>query len=166
MQATACFRLMLTKEKSLETLVKLNPFPSELWGYLSIDLSIALILLIVIRWLSGQFSKINVTSELSERDNFAFGISVAGRMLSLCLVLGSVVGRHVGAGYENAAIGMLLFGLISLWRARFCFSSCSRGRCSSSLNYWCGCNFRLGIHAFCTSCYILLWGRLLLFAFL
>ncbi len=98
----------------METLVKLNPLSAEIWGYLAIDVGIALILLFVVRWMSGRVTKISVSNELGERDNFAFGISVAGRMLSLCIVLGSVVGRHIGEGYQGAAIGMLLFGVISI----------------------------------------------------
>ncbi|WP_100643184.1 DUF350 domain-containing protein [Alteromonas facilis] len=103
----------------METLVKLNPLPADLWIYLSIDLSIALILLFLVRWLSGRVTGISVTHELGNKDNFAFGISMAGRMLSLCIVLGSVVGRHVGQGYESAAVGMLLFGLIGIALVRF-----------------------------------------------
>lgn len=98
----------------METLVKLNPLSAEIWGYLAIDVGIALLLLFVVRWLSGRVTKISVSNELGERDNFAFGISVAGRMLSLCIVLGSVVGRHIGEGYQGAAMGMLLFGVISI----------------------------------------------------
>lgn len=102
----------------METLVRLNSLPPEIWVYLAIDLAIALVLLIIMRWLSGRVSGVSVSDELSVKDNFAFGISVAGRMLSLCIVLGSVVGRHVGEGYLNAAIGMFLFGLVSIGLVR------------------------------------------------
>ncbi|MDM7859614.1 DUF350 domain-containing protein [Alteromonas sp. ASW11-36] len=103
----------------METLVKLNPLPHDLWVYLSIDIAITLLLLLVVRWVSGRVSDINVTEELGSRDNFAFGISVAGRMLSLLIVLGAVVGRHAGEGYEEAALGMVVFGLISIVLVKF-----------------------------------------------
>lgn len=103
----------------MESLLQLNALPAELWIYLAIDLAMVLLLLMIVRWLSGQFSQINVADELSMRDNFAFGISVAGRMLSLCIVLGSVVGRHVGEGYQSAALGVLLFGVICIGLVRF-----------------------------------------------
>ncbi len=35
-------------------------------------------------------------------------------MLSLCIVLSSVVGRHVGVGYQEAAIGMVTFGAVGI----------------------------------------------------
>ena len=103
----------------METLVKLNPLPQDLWVYLSIDIAITLVLLLVVRWVSGRISDIKVSEELGSRDNFAFGISVAGRMLSLLIVLGAVVGRHVGQGYEEAALGMVMFGFFSIVLVKF-----------------------------------------------
>ena len=94
----------------MEQLVKLLPIASDTPVYLFIDMIIAIILLFLIRSLSGVFSKSSVREELGERDNFAFGISMAGRMLSLMIVMSAVVGRHVGSGYQSAAISMLIFG--------------------------------------------------------
>ena len=98
----------------LETLVHLIELPPNVLTYLAIDIAIALLLLGVIRFLSGVPNDINVTQELGEKDNFAFGISVAGRMLALCMVLSAVVGRHIGLGFEVAAMGTTLFGAIGI----------------------------------------------------
>ena len=98
----------------LETLVHLIELPPNVLTYLAIDIAIALLLLGVIRFLSGVPNGINVTQELGEKDNFAFGISVAGRMLALCMVLSAVVGRHIGLGFEVAAMGTTLFGAIGI----------------------------------------------------
>ena len=98
----------------MEILVKLVPLARDLWVYVAIDVGLALVLLLVMKWLSRSRAKVSVSDELGVKDNFAFGISVAGGMLSLCLVLSSVVGRHVGQGYEQAAIGMVLFGIIGI----------------------------------------------------
>lgn len=94
----------------MEQLVKFVPFSSDILIYLVIDISIAVILLLAIRSFSGVFSKVSVRSELGEKDNFAFGISMAGRMLALTIVLSGVVGRHTHLGYEVAALGMVVFG--------------------------------------------------------
>ncbi|MGQ8364692.1 DUF350 domain-containing protein [Glaciecola sp. 1036] len=99
----------------MEQLVKLLPISQDTPIYLAIDVGIAIILLFSIRSLSGFFSKKSVRKELGEKDNFAFGISMAGRMLSLTIVLSAVVGRHIGLGYDVAAIGMLLFGASGLF---------------------------------------------------
>lgn len=98
----------------MEQLVKLIPLSSDLAIYLAIDVSITLLLLFVIRSLSGFLKKVSVRQELGVKDNFAFGISMAGRMFALIIVLSSVVGRHTGLGYEAAALGMLLFGLLGI----------------------------------------------------
>lgn len=98
----------------MEALVKLVPLPADIWIYLAVDVGLALLLLMVMKWLSGAFRKSSVTDELGVKDNFAFGISIAGGMLSLCIVLGSVVGRHIGQGYDRAALGMLTFGIIGI----------------------------------------------------
>lgn len=98
----------------MDALVKLVPLPHDLWVYVAIDVALALLLLLVMKWLSRSRAKVSVTDELGVKDNFAFGISVAGGMLSLCLVLSSVVGRHVGQGYEQAALGMVMFGVIGI----------------------------------------------------
>jgi uncharacterized membrane protein YjfL (UPF0719 family) len=98
----------------MEQLVKLVPLSSDILIYLAIDISIAIALLFAIRALSGLFTKTSVRIELGEKDNFAFGISMAGRMLSLTIVLSAVVGRHTHLGFEGAALGMLIFGSIGI----------------------------------------------------
>ncbi|MFQ3248914.1 MAG: uncharacterized membrane protein YjfL (UPF0719 family) [Glaciecola sp.] len=98
----------------MEQLVKLVPISSEILIYLAIDISIAILLLLSIRSLSGWFTKLSVRNELGEKDNFAFGISMAGRMLSLTIVLSAVVGRHMDLGYEASALGMLLYGAVGI----------------------------------------------------
>ncbi len=103
----------------MEALVKLVPLSYDVWVYLAIDLALALVLLVIMKWLTGLLRKSSVTEELGVKDNFAFGISIAGGMLSLCIVLSSVVGRHTGQGYEEAAIGMLTFGVVGIILVKF-----------------------------------------------
>ena len=98
----------------MDTLVKLVPLNRDLWGYLAIDVGIALLLLLVMKWLSGAMRDNSVAEELGVKDNFAFGISIAGGWLSLCIVLSAVVGRHIGQGYWQAVEGMLLFGGVGI----------------------------------------------------
>jgi len=103
----------------VDALIKLVPLGSDLWIYLAIDVSIALALLVVMKWVTGLMRKNSVTEELGIKDNFAFGISIAGGMLSLCIVLSSVVGRHIGQGYSEAAIGMVTFGIVGILLVKF-----------------------------------------------
>ncbi|RUP83371.1 hypothetical protein C7Y69_02235 [Alteromonas sp. KS69] len=103
----------------MDALIKLVPLGSDLWIYLAIDVSIALALLVVMKWVTGLVRKNSVTEELGIKDNFAFGISIAGGMLSLCIVLSSVVGRHIGQGYSEAATGMVTFGIVGILLVKF-----------------------------------------------
>jgi hypothetical protein len=98
----------------MEQLVKLIPLSNNLLVYLAIDVGIAIALLFLIRSLSGYLKKVSVREELGERDNFAFGISLAGHMFALTIVLSAVVGRHINMGYEAAALGMFLFGALGI----------------------------------------------------
>ncbi|BFT29601.1 DUF350 domain-containing protein [Alteromonas sp. D210916BOD_24] len=103
----------------MEALVKLVPLSQELLIYLAMDVGIALVLLMLMKWLTGASREYSVTEELGVKDNFAFGISIAGGMLSLCIVLSSVVGRHVGLGYQEAALGMVIFGVVGIMLVKF-----------------------------------------------
>ncbi|MFS1702800.1 DUF350 domain-containing protein [Alteromonas sp. AMM-1] len=103
----------------METLVKLVPLSHDLWVYVAIDVALALLLLLVMKWTNRSRTSVSVSDELGVKDNFAFGISIAGGMLSLCIVLSSVVGRHVGQGYEEAALGMLMFGFVGILLVKF-----------------------------------------------
>jgi hypothetical protein len=104
----------------MEALVKLVPLIPDLWVYIIIDVGLAMVLLITMKLLTSLHRKdTSVTEELGVKDNIAFGISIAGGMLSLCIVIGSVVGRHIGLGYENAAIGVVVFGIVGIVLVKF-----------------------------------------------
>lgn len=102
----------------MERLVQHIELSSDLAVYLAIYIGIAVILLFAIRILSGLLKKVSVRKELGERDNFAFGISLAGRMLALLIVLSAVVGRHAEMGFGAAALDMLMFGAIGIFLVR------------------------------------------------
>jgi hypothetical protein len=102
----------------MEQLIRLVEIPSYLPIYLVIDILVAIVLLFVVRSISGIFSQVSVRRELGVKDNFAFGISLAGRMLALTIVLSGVVGRHIGLGYKEAALGMLMFGALGILLVR------------------------------------------------
>lgn len=98
----------------MEALVNLVPVPSDLWVYLAIDVFIAIILLIALRWMSGRLASVDTKDELCARDNIAFGISIAGRMFALCIVLSAAVGSSATGDYWQSALSMLLYGLVGI----------------------------------------------------
>ena len=90
--------------------VSLNNISPDLLVYLAIDVSIAILLLGAMRFLLGLSSKVNSTEELAKEDNFAFGISVAGSVLALGIVLTGAITGEAASSYAMEAIGMLAYG--------------------------------------------------------
>ncbi|MBE7216121.1 DUF350 domain-containing protein [Shewanella benthica] len=81
---------------------------------LVIDLTIAIILLTLMRYLQGWTAKVDSRVELAERDNFAFGISTAGAIAGLGIVLTGAISGEAATSYAAEAIGMSAYGLFGL----------------------------------------------------
>ncbi|SQH75198.1 conserved membrane protein of unknown function [Shewanella benthica] len=81
---------------------------------LVIDLTIAIILLTLMRHLQGWTAKVDSRVELAERDNFAFGISTAGAIAGLGIVLTGAISGEAATSYAAEAIGMSAYGLFGL----------------------------------------------------
>lgn len=96
---------------SLNELVGVN---QDLFVYLAIDISIAIILLGAMRFLLGLTSQVNSTEELAQKDNFAFGVSVAGSVLALGIVLTGAITGENAPSYLMEVIGMLAYGTYGL----------------------------------------------------
>ncbi|MBY5992328.1 DUF350 domain-containing protein [Ferrimonas balearica] len=54
---------------------------------LATELALVLVLFVIARFTHGWWNGVNTREELAERDNIAFGISLAGGITGLCLVL-------------------------------------------------------------------------------
>jgi len=94
----------------MNTLIELVGVNQNLLAILAIDISIAILLLGAMRFLSGLSAKVNSTEELAKQDNFAFGISVAGSILALGIVLTGAITGEAASSYAMEAIGMLAYG--------------------------------------------------------
>ncbi len=93
----------------LETIIS-----SDLLLFFLVDLIIAIALLSLMRFVTGAVDNIDTTQELSQRDNFAFGISLAGSTLALGIVLtGAITGEKASSLFVEI-IGMSLYGIIGL----------------------------------------------------
>ncbi len=86
----------------------------DLLIYLIIDVTIAIILLGAMRFISGLSANVNTTDELSKEDNFAFGISVAGSIAALGIVLTGAITGENAESYLMEAIGMSAYGIFGL----------------------------------------------------
>lgn len=98
----------------MEQLQLLMNHQPNLLVILAIDLTIAIILLSAMRFISGLWAGVNTTDELARKDNFAFGISMAGGLLALAIVLTGAITGEAGSSYTQEAIGMTLYGAVGL----------------------------------------------------
>ena len=86
----------------------------DLLIFLAIDLTIAILLLGAMRFISGISAKVNTTDELAKEDNFAFGVSLAGSIAALGIVLTGAITGENASSFQMEIIGMLSYGLYGL----------------------------------------------------
>lgn len=98
----------------MNTLIEQVGVNQELLIFLAIDVAIAIVLLGTMRFLLGLTSQVNSTEELAEKDNFAFGISVAGSILALGIVLTGAITGENAISYSMEIVGMLAYGTLGL----------------------------------------------------
>jgi hypothetical protein len=87
----------------------------DLLIFLLIDLTIAIILLGTMRFASGLSAEVNTTDELAHQDNPAFGISLAGSIAALGIVLTGAITGETASSFALEAIGMTAYGLYGLF---------------------------------------------------
>lgn len=98
----------------MNTFIEITGLNQELLIFLAIDITIAIILLGAMRFISGLSAKVNSTDELAKEDNFAFGISVAGSVAALGIVLtGAITGENADS-YLMEIVGMASYGIFGL----------------------------------------------------
>lgn len=95
-------------------LVNLIPLPRDLGWYLLIDMGVAIALLGLMWWMSSLLLKGRNEKALTQQDNFAYGISVSGRLLGLAIVLvGGVVNSRT-TNFLDSTLAMLEFGVLGI----------------------------------------------------
>jgi len=98
----------------LNTLLEITALNSDILIFLAVDLIIAIALLSAMRFVSGISANVNTTDELSKQDNFAFGISVAGSIAALGIVLTGAITGETAESLMMEIIGMLAYGILGL----------------------------------------------------
>lgn len=98
----------------MNTFIELVGVNQELLTYLAIDVTIAIILLGAMRFFTGLSAKVNTTEELAQHDNFAFGLSVAGSILALGIVLTGAITGEAASSYLMEVVGMFAYGAYGL----------------------------------------------------
>ncbi|MGB1263468.1 MAG: DUF350 domain-containing protein [Cognaticolwellia sp.] len=98
----------------MNTFIEITGLNLELLIFLAIDITIAIILLGAMRFISGLSAKVNSTDELAKEDNFAFGISVAGSVAALGIVLTGAISGENADSYLMEILGMASYGIFGL----------------------------------------------------
>ena len=88
----------------------------ELWAWqiTILDFILAVILMVAVRKVTGLVSGLDTTHELSERDNFAFGISLAGAIFALSLMLTGVLSGDVAGSMLDEALALVIYGVLGV----------------------------------------------------
>ncbi|WP_068544643.1 DUF350 domain-containing protein [Thalassotalea crassostreae] len=98
----------------MNNLFNITNISQDIMVILAIDVVIAILLLSAMRVINGLTAKVNTTEELAKEDNFAFGISVAGSISALGIVMTGAITGEAANSYELEAIGMFSYGLFGL----------------------------------------------------
>ncbi len=84
------------------------------YSILLIDLSIAVVMISGLRFLTGLVANVDSAEELASRDNAAFGIAMAAGTVSLALMLTGAVSGELGATYLEEIVSVGSYGLLGL----------------------------------------------------
>ncbi|MCK5818892.1 MAG: DUF350 domain-containing protein [Psychromonas sp.] len=87
---------------------------SDILGYLVIDMAVSIVLIGGVRYTMGIMSNINTNDELAKKDNFAYGISVAGAICAMGIALSGVITGEAAGSYKIELIGMFSYGISAM----------------------------------------------------
>ncbi len=102
-------------------------------GMLAMDFALVFAVLLLVRVLYGVASGVDTLHEISVKDNFAIGISLAGATAAIGIMLTGVVSGELAFSYVDEFVTMLSYGALGLalmWLTRLIFDRVSLPRLS------------------------------------
>jgi hypothetical protein len=81
---------------------------------LAIDFAIIILLFVSLKYIKGWVSNLHANDEITERDNFAFGISFAAGLVALAIVLTGVSSGAFAESLQQEALQMLAYGVLAI----------------------------------------------------
>jgi uncharacterized membrane protein YjfL (UPF0719 family) len=81
---------------------------------LAIDFAIIVLLFVSLKYIKGWVSNLHANDEITERDNFAFGISFAAGLAALAIVLTGVSSGAFAVSLQQEALQMLGYGALAI----------------------------------------------------
>ncbi|WP_394174982.1 DUF350 domain-containing protein [Thalassotalea litorea] len=98
----------------MEKMFSFSHVDSQVLLILAAEIIIAIFLLGLMRYLFGISMKVSTQQELAQNDNFAFGISMAGSIGGLGIVLTGAITPQNSAGVGDELVTMFSYGLLGL----------------------------------------------------
>ena len=81
---------------------------------LAIDFAIIIALFVSLKFIKGWVSNLHANDEITERDNFAFGISFAAGLVALAIVLSGVSSGAFAVSLQQEALQMAAYGVLAV----------------------------------------------------
>jgi len=98
----------------MDELLDLSAVDFYVYQILVIDLAIAVAMISGLRFLTGLVANVGSADELASRDNFAFGVAMAGGTVALALMLTGVVSGTPGETYLAEFLTIIAYGFLGL----------------------------------------------------
>ena len=85
-----------------------------MWGIIALDLAVAVAAICVMRYGAGLLFGVDTKDELAEKDNFAFGIALAGGMAAVALILAGVVSGEASVAWSTELGTVVIYAVVGL----------------------------------------------------
>ena len=85
-----------------------------MWGIIALDLAVAGAAICVMRYGAGLLFGVDTKDELAEKDNFAFGIALAGGMAAVAVILAGVVSGEASVEWSAELGTVVLYAFVGL----------------------------------------------------
>ena len=85
-----------------------------MWGIIALDLAVAAVAICVMRYGAGLLFGVDTKDELAEKDNYAFGIALAGGMAAVAIILAGVVSGEASVEWSAELGTVVIYALVGL----------------------------------------------------
>lgn len=85
-----------------------------MWGIIALDLAVAVAAICVLRYGAGLLFGVDTKDELAEKDNFAFGITLAGGVAAVALILAGAGSGEASIGWVDELRTVAIYALVGL----------------------------------------------------
>lgn len=93
---------------------QIDPLGIWFWGIVALDLAVAVAAMCALRYGAGLLFGVDSRDELAEKDNFGFGIALAGGIFAVALVLGAAAAGEPAITFGAELLAVAAYALLGL----------------------------------------------------